>query len=437
MDTNRDSNLTDPSEKKEKKSLKIPKDEFPNVFATQEERDKIVCNLPLTKLRKLKKNCKSYNTVTGPYDVQHVHEAFVPFVCGRSISTYPHIPGRPKRDGDPVCDSYCIQILEDNVILGVVADGCNWGKRPMEASNRAKSAFVEYMKLHLGDMTCIREIGYYLLSALSWCHYKIIEGKEDIWEAGTTTLLGGIMVPIKLSKEDIKNEGKEIFKAAFVFVSVGDCKAFHYSKKTKNILDLTKGNRKNVYDARDSGGRLGPYVGEGAPDLRNVTTNYVLCEEEDLILLLSDGVHDNLDPQTLGKFPKDIDEKYAEVTDWKSIITEDEAERLKNEFMTKFLGDDLVCGGEEEKKMRMKVFSFPGAEDDSFLSPERITSKIMHHCIAVTGRGREWMEQNPKEKLPNDYVKYPGKMDHATVVVLRVGNFEKELLKATTKLPKI
>jgi len=55
MDTNRDSNLTDPSEKKEKKSLKIPKDEFPNVFATQEERDKIVCNLPLTKLRKLKK----------------------------------------------------------------------------------------------------------------------------------------------------------------------------------------------------------------------------------------------------------------------------------------------------------------------------------------------------------------------------------------------
>jgi serine/threonine protein phosphatase PrpC len=62
---------------------------------------------------------------------------------------------------------------------------------------------------------------------------------------------------------------------------------------------LTKGNRKNVYDARDSGGRLGPYVGEGAPDLRNITANYTICEEDDIILLVSDGVHDNLDPQVI------------------------------------------------------------------------------------------------------------------------------------------
>ena len=34
----------------------------------------------------------------------------------------------------------------------------------------------------------------------------------------------------------------------------------------------------------------------------------------------------------------------------------------------------------------------------------------MKHCLSVTGRGREWMEQNPREKLPNDYVQYPGKM---------------------------
>ncbi len=119
-------------------------------------------------------------------------------------------------------------------------------------------------------MSTLREIGYYLLSALSYCHLKIVEGKEgtnhfltdciDIWEAGTTTLLGGIMVPIKLSKEEMKAEGKDAFKVAFVFVSVGDCKAIHFSKKTKKAFDLTKGNRKNVYDARDSGGRLGPVM---------------------------------------------------------------------------------------------------------------------------------------------------------------------------------
>jgi len=83
------------------------------------------------------------------------------------------------------------------------------------------------------------------------------------------------------------------------------------------------------------------------------------------------------------------------------------------------------------KKMRMKVFSFPGTDEDHTLSPERITNKIMHHCIQVTGRGREWMEQNPKEKLPNDYVQYPGKMDHATVVTIKIGNFERDLLRAS------
>ncbi len=130
------------------------------MFASEEDKDKVVGQLPMLKIKKMKKNPKAYNTICGPYDVQHAHEIFSPYLCGRSISTYlqvpstlllgyPHIPGRPKRDGDPVCDSYCVQLLEDNVIIAVVADGCNWGKRPMEASNRAKSAFVEYLKLHV------------------------------------------------------------------------------------------------------------------------------------------------------------------------------------------------------------------------------------------------------------------------------------------------
>jgi len=342
--------------KKEKKNLKLPKDDFPSVFASEEDKDKVVAHLPIIKIKKVKKTPKIYNVIAGPYDVQHPHQVFMPYLCGRSISTYPHIPGRPKRDGDPVCDSYCVQFMEDNVINAVIADGCNWGKRPMEASNRAKSAFVEYLKSHINEMSNIREIGYYLLSALSYCHYKIVEGKEDIWEAGTTTLLGGLIAPIKLSKEEIKAEGKDAFKAAFVFVTVGDCKAFHFSKKTRKAWDLTKGNRKNVYDARDSGGRLGPYVGEGSPDLRNIAVHYILCEEDDVILLVSDGVHDNLDPQTLGKLPKDVDEKYAHLTDWKAIVSEDEVERLKNEFMTKFLAEDVLFGGEDEKKNENEDF---------------------------------------------------------------------------------
>jgi hypothetical protein len=64
--------------------------------------------------------------------------------------------------------------------------------------------------------------------------------------------------------------------------------------------------------------------------------------------------------------------------------------------MTKLLSEDLICGGDDDKKLRMKVFSFGSSGEDDPLVPEKITNKIMHHCLNVTGRGREWMEQNPK-----------------------------------------
>jgi len=197
------------------------------------------------------------------------------------------------------------------------------------------------------------------------------------------------------------------------------------------VEDITTGNRRNVHDARDPGGRLGPYVGEGNPDLRNVGVYWTFCEEDDLILVVSDGVHDNLDPQILGVTPKEVDnEMYANIVDWKSFSNDSEVEKIKTAHMQKLLSDDLILGGEEDRKMRTKIFA-QGEED--LLSPESITSRILKHCLNVTGKGRQWMEQNPKEKLPMDYASFPGKMDHATVVVLKVGNYEEDLLKALEK----
>jgi len=136
---------------KERRKLKkyrvdINKDGFPTIFVDEELREKTFFHLPLIKVKKLKKNPKVLNTITGPFDILFPLEIFEPLTCGRSISTYPHIPGKPARDGDPICDSYSIQILEDDVIIALVCDGCNWGRRPMEASNIAKSSFVEYVK---------------------------------------------------------------------------------------------------------------------------------------------------------------------------------------------------------------------------------------------------------------------------------------------------
>jgi len=338
-------------------------------------------------------------------------------VCGRSISTYPHIPGKPVRDGDPICDSYCVQLLEDSAVIAVVADGCNWGRRPMEASNTAKSSFVEYLRGHVGEIQEVRDAGYYMLQALSFCHYKICEGKGDVWEAGTTTLLGTLILKTKETKDK---------KPTWVCicVSIGDCKAFHYSAAKQTIVDITRGNRRNV-DARDSGGRLGPYVGEGEPDLRNLMLYFQECEEEDLILIVSDGVHDNLDPETMGRAPFEVGPEYANIKDWTSFPADLDSQKARADFMMKYLNEELIQGGDQERKLRAKVFAFPSNPDEeSVLSPNSVTNRIMKHCLTVTGRGREWMEQNPKEKLPPDYVTYPGKMDHATCVTIKVAEYE-------------
>jgi len=75
-------------------------------------------------------------------------------------------------------------------------------------------------------------------------------------------------------------------------------------------MDITCGNRLTSRDPTDPGGRLGPSSTNGKmeesgvlPDLRNLSLYFHEFEEGDLLLLMSDGVHDNLDPQILGYSP--------------------------------------------------------------------------------------------------------------------------------------
>jgi len=47
-------------------------------------------------------------------------------------------------------------------------------------------------------------------------------------------------------------------------------------------------------------------------------------------------------------------------------------------------------------------------------SVEEIVQLVLSHCVGLTSRSRKFMEDHPDERLETDYVKYPGKMDHAT-----------------------
>jgi len=52
---------------------------------------------------------------------------------------------------------------------------------------------------------------------------------------------------------------------------------------------------------------------------------------------------------------------------------------------------------------------------------EMLPNRVVEYAIATTASTREFMEQNPDKKLPSDYTKYPGKVDHTSCACVKVG----------------
>ncbi|KAF2078050.1 hypothetical protein CYY_000688 [Polysphondylium violaceum] len=369
------------------------------------------------------KNDSFISTINGPHqdalESQH-HSCYNNNFYAKTVSTYPHLPNHPKREGDPICDHFCVQIQSSRVIAAV-ADGCNWGTRPAEAATRASISFVDFMSKALSsEIQTVQDAGNHILSAFNYAHNRIVEGKSDIWEAGTTTLLGGVLVELQqpenketyLSRsvvapgsgasKTLKDPNTPPSKWGFICASVGDCKAFHYSASSKKFTDITKNNRGNVDDPKDPGGRLGPYVANGQPDLRNLCLHFLPCNENDIIILISDGVHDNLDPQTIGCTPKELQLPYEQWSD----MEPEKAQDAKTKYTQEFL--------------KMKLRSFDNGEQDP-ITAKIITEKLVEHCVDTTKSSRDFMVNFPNKPLPDNLKEYKGKMDHVTCVAFKVG----------------
>jgi len=81
--------------------------------------------------------------VTGPHDQSNGGEVhYGNLVSARVISTYPHVPTKALRDGDPICDRISILGYENRCIV-TMTDGCNWGAKARDASLRANEAFTQ------------------------------------------------------------------------------------------------------------------------------------------------------------------------------------------------------------------------------------------------------------------------------------------------------
>ncbi len=174
---------------------------------------------------------------------------------------------------------------------------------------------------------------------------------------------------------------------------IGDCKVFLRridEKGDRQFVDITASSRSNALHAADAGGALGNHG--GGPFWGNVRSAVMPLLNDDTLLLCTDGVYDNFDPECLGKKPSD----YGFVEDkWVP----------KNRVMRDFRQTELVRNLEE-------LISDRPIHEIGPLLQRRITD--------LTHAYRMYLYDNPQKIGPDDRLAYPGKPDHASALILHV-----------------
>ena len=199
---------------------------------------------------------------------------------GESCSLY------PAGQGAPVCDAW-EAASDGEVTAAALADGCGWGERKREAARRACAGFVGAAGEGQAGARDVRELASLLGRGLTAAHGEVVRGHADVWEAGTASLCGTVVVP----------SGEEHWTATVV--TVGNVHAFLCSPRFPP-LEITAGSLALARNAADPGGRLGPYVDAGEADLRNMQRYAVECREGDWIWLVTDSVVRNCDVALVG-----------------------------------------------------------------------------------------------------------------------------------------
>eukprot|EP01102_Stenamoeba_stenopodia_P017186 TRINITY_DN6125_c0_g1_i2.p1 TRINITY_DN6125_c0_g1~~TRINITY_DN6125_c0_g1_i2.p1 ORF type:complete len:684 (-),score=130.82 TRINITY_DN6125_c0_g1_i2:140-2191(-) len=311
---------------------------------------------------------------------------------GRTVSTYPRFRGT-ARQGDPIADKFSALIYDNRSIIAL-ADGCNWGVRPLEAADKSITGFLSYMSANHLKIKTTREAGMHLYNALLKAHDQIIKGKKDLFmESGTTTFIGSISFELK----------DRTPRWGVVTISVGESKLFLYSEKTKQITEVTSGNRRDISDWRDPGGRLGPYIDKGQPDLRNLRYYFVECEDRDILLHLTDGVHDNFHPYYLGKSVKDLN---LSQDTWEKAVVDHASSKTVDSFICQNMTDLL---------------------NQAPATPVAQVNSLIRYSLESTKKVRNHLTNNPKAKPPPaNSADFPGKLDHATAVAFRLGRIDTE-----------
>ncbi|KAI6183845.1 Protein phosphatase 2C (PP2C)-like domain-containing protein [Aphelenchoides bicaudatus] len=204
---------------------------------------------------------------------------------GLSISLYEKHPITGLHAGMPVADVFAVLSRQNNSII-CLADGVNWGESSRLAARCAIRGAVDHLNDAIENnlLRTTTEIFHCLLGAFHTAHALILQ------EGGSlTTLCVGLIAPVKNSNSFV-----------LCVCNVGDSLCF-VQNSTYGVREVTLASHEIEHrNMRDAGGALGPVDGRN-PQLHNLTCSMSFVEEGDFVFLTSDGISDNFDP-VVGKF---------------------------------------------------------------------------------------------------------------------------------------
>jgi serine/threonine protein phosphatase PrpC len=348
----------------------------------------------------------------GPADEENETEKYTSFAAAKVTSTYPFDKERNMRSNDPIAD-HCGLAAWGNRILAVVADGAGRGFRAQQAASRAVDTFISDFVDPKTVPQDLRELSAEMLRSLGHVHENIIAGTQVVWDAGTTTLLASFLVEVEPTSATNNH------KWCLVNVNVGDGKVFIWNKTSKTVREISNRLAPSPSDARDPGGRLGPYIYQGAPDLRDLSFSHAFCGEDDFVILCSDGVYDNFDPEMAGLQPKDVSSLVGNgAGSVSNLVSELRPEQIKGRW------DQLDAHTSAELRAACRIRTLEQIIEGGDASPNArsLMRSVVNFCVRQTRSVREFYEQNPNQVVPNDYQQYPGVMDHLTCLAFQVGN---------------
>lgn len=220
-----------------------------------------------------------------------------------------------------------------------------------------------------------------------------------------------------------------------------------------HVVHRFQTEQQHTRDANEPGGRLGPFVDNGQPDLRNLALFYEECDADDVLLLCTDGVHENLDPARLGVAPAALAPAFAGLT-WEQAAARDPAlctlahamfaeKRLENLLERQLprmvaaaasssSSSSSSSGSSSNNTPRTAGTTTTTEGEDAGTSaahgtvrcalptPEDIVTAVTDYCMRVTAPRRRFAEAHPREPCPSDTAEFPGRLDHTTCVAIRL-----------------